>query len=74
MLSRTKYFTYKNNCCTALQSSYYVTINSNKPKTRPQSCHNNIFTFTETHTVQIARKQKKEKNYKINDKSQIVTT
>lgn len=26
-----------------------------------------IFTFKETHTVQIARKQKNEKNYKIND-------
>lgn len=34
----------------------------------------NIFTFTETHTVQIARKQKNEKNYKINNQSQIMTT
>lgn len=34
----------------------------------------NIFIFTETHTVQIARKQKNEKNYKINDESQIMTT
>lgn len=34
----------------------------------------NIFTFIETHTVQTARKQKNEKNYKINDESQIVTT
>lgn len=34
----------------------------------------NIFTFIETHTVQIARKQKNEKNSTINDVSQMVTT
>lgn len=34
----------------------------------------NIFTFTETYSVQIARKQKNEKNYKINDESQITAT